>query len=465
MTRVEPIDRPLDLAALVPELPANERVALLDSGGAPGPQARFTILALDPSQELVAPVDGAFLDELERVLAARRTPPPPSPLPFTGGAVGYLGYELLHEIEPVVERSAAPPLGLPDAHLLFCDTVLVTDRIARRSWLAAPEHLLPRARELAAAAPTLGDPLPGLPPGPRLTAAEVRDAGVRPHTPRARYIELIEEVRERIRAGDIFELCLTRRFDAGLDGPAERLYDALRTVNPAPMGAFLRLGADAEILSSSPERFLALGADGVAETRPIKGTRPRAADSGRDRALRDDLATAAKDHAEHVMIVDVSRNDLGRVCEYGSVHVAELAVVEAHPSVFQLVSTVRGRLRPDRNAVDLIRAAFPGGSMTGAPKIQAMRLISALEDSRRGVYSGAIGYIGDGGTMDLNIVIRTLVRSGDRLTFHTGGAITADSDAVAEEQETLDKAAALVRALAYARPTTSASRAAASSRS
>jgi anthranilate/para-aminobenzoate synthase component I len=212
------------------------------------------------------------------------------------------------------------------------------------------------------------------------------------------------------------------------------------------MSAWLNLG-DIEVACASPERLVRLDADGVAETRPIKGTRPRGTTAGHDEELRADLETAAKDHAEHVMIVDVARNDLGRVCKPGSIEVAELATVEPHPTVWQMVSTVRGALAPGHDGVDLLRALFPAASMTGAPKVQAMRLISRLERSQRGVYSGAIGYIDDGGPMDMGVVIRTLVRVGDRVSFHSGGAITSDSDPVAEEQETLDKVAGLVAAL------------------
>jgi anthranilate/para-aminobenzoate synthase component I len=208
----------------------------------------------------------------------------------------------------------------------------------------------------------------------------------------------------------------------------------------------LSLG-DTEVACASPERLVALDADGTVQSRPIKGTRARGTSAAEDERLRADLATAEKDRAEHVMIVDVARNDLGRVCAPGTITVSDLAAIEAHASVWQMVSTVQGRLRPPNDAIDLLRAVFPAASMTGAPKIQAMRLISQMESSQRGVYSGAIGYIDDGGAMDMNVVIRTLVRRGERITFHSGGAITSDSDPAAEEQETLDKVAALVSVL------------------
>jgi anthranilate/para-aminobenzoate synthase component I len=203
-----------------------------------------------------------------------------------------------------------------------------------------------------------------------------------------------------------------------------------------------------QVVSASPERFLSLTADGLVESRPIKGTAPRGADADADAAAAAALADSAKDRAENVMIVDLVRNDLGRVCETGSVTAPEICAVESYATVHQLVSTVRGRLRPDRDAFDLVAACFPGGSMTGAPKIAAMGIAGALEPYRRGVYSGAIGYLDRGGAMDLSIVIRSIVCADGRATLGVGGAVTADSDPGAEYDESLDKAAALLDALA-----------------
>jgi para-aminobenzoate synthetase component 1 len=202
------------------------------------------------------------------------------------------------------------------------------------------------------------------------------------------------------------------------------------------------------VVSSSPERFLRLGADRVAETRPIKGTRPRGASPAEDAALREDLARSEKDRAENVMIVDLARNDLGRVCRFHSVEVPELMVVEAYASVFQLVSTVRGALRDDVHPLDLVAACMPGGSMTGAPKVEAMRIIERLEPVKRGIYSGALGYLDFSGPLDLAMVIRTVVVQGGRAHLGVGGAVVADSDPGAEYDETMDKARALLAALA-----------------
>jgi anthranilate/para-aminobenzoate synthase component I len=224
------------------------------------------------------------------------------------------------------------------------------------------------------------------------------------------------------------------------------LYRTLRGINPAPFACFFEL-PELSIVGSSPERFLKLTPEGEVESRPIKGTAPRGRHSDEDEANRRALAASVKDRAENLMIVDLVRNDLGRVCQTGSVHVPDLMAIESYASVFQMVSTIRGRLRPDRDVLDLVRATFPPGSMTGAPKIAAMRLLDRLESVRRAIYSGAIGYLDARGGADLSVVIRTLFTRGDRAYLHAGGGIVADSDPVAEYDESLDKLRALFRAL------------------
>ena len=270
--------------------------------------------------------------------------------------------------------------------------------------------------------------------------------GLTPVMNPARYLELIEMTKEEIAAGRVFELCLTQEFTAQTRASGVDLYDELRRRNPAPMSAYLRSG-DLEVLCSSPERMVSLGADGIAESRPIKGTRPRGATPAEDRHLRDALAASAKDRAENTMIVDLARNDLGRVCDYGTVEVPEYCVVESWGSVHHLVSTIRGRLHESLGPADLLRACFPGGSMTGAPKVESMAMISELEQSQRGIFSGCIGWIGDDGALDMNIVIRTIVKQGEHLSIHAGGAITADSDPAAEYAETVVKARAMAEAI------------------
>jgi para-aminobenzoate synthetase component 1 len=260
---------------------------------------------------------------------------------------------------------------------------------------------------------------------------------------------MVRSAQAEILAGNVFEVCTSQRLEAPF--PRDRtatwaLYNALRTENPAAFACCV-LTPWAALLSSSPERFLQLTAEGWAESRPIKGTRPRGGTPEADARLRDDLATSEKDRAENIMIVDLVRNDLGRVCAVDTIHVPELMTVEEHPSVFQLVSTVRGRIEEGVSPVQLFTACFPPGSMTGAPKIEAMKVIDALEPCRRGIYAGAVGYFDLGGALDFSVVIRSFVISGDRCTFSVGGAVVADSDPDSEYRESMDKARALIAAL------------------
>lgn len=372
---------------------------------------------------------------------------------FTGGLVGYFGYEAGHAVERLPD-TGEDDMRLPDLAFLVCDEVLAHDHGTGETIL----HLVTRGDEdpgtrvaawqdrLAGVAPPRGFPGPvPLPPADR---AEL-PADVRGHFDAASYAAVVERCRQHILAGDVFEVCPTQRLEMDLAADPWDLYAALRQANPAPFAAFLRLPGFA-VACASPERFLMLDRDGVVESRPIKGTRPRGGSPAEDDRLRAVLAGSEKDRAENVMIVDLVRNDLGRVCETGSVHVPELQVIEEYATVFQMVSTVRGRLRADRDAFDLVRASFPGGSMTGAPKVAAMEIIDAVEPVKRGVYSGAIGYVDWSGAMDLNIVIRTLVCFEDRATFGVGGAVVADSDPAAEYRETLDKARALIAAVRMA---------------
>ncbi len=484
---VEELAESVECWELARRMDDQEYLFLLDSGAGGSELGRYSVLAWQPRWEFIAkdgaarsgppgqtrPLIGGVLEQLDRTLRMFTKPVvtragdawwPPA---FTGGAVGFLAYELLHEIE-VVSPNVAEDLGVADCHLLFCDVALVSDVIAGRSWLisngwgdseeasrrecltnlqAARAACANGAAEHSAENPTVEHRWD------RLASEDLVRHRIRAVTERDRYLELVEQARQHILAGDVFELCLTQRFDTEVEVSGAELYAAMRSINPAPMGAYLRL-PELEVLSSSPERLLRLDSDGWVETRPIKGTRPRGRTPLEDAALALDLATAVKDGAENMMIVDLARNDLGRVCEFGTVSVPNLRAVETHPSVFQLVSTIRGRLRAGVTAVDLLRAAFPGGSMTGAPKIQAMRLIAEMEDSRRGIFSGAIGYLNYSGELDLNVVIRTAVKRGEHVCFHTGGAITADSIPADEYQETLDKACAIVRAIDLTRAAT-----------
>ncbi len=403
--------------------------------------------------------------ELLRALA----PPIPEGLsaaapPFIGGAIGYFGYELAGRFERLAWR-AEDDLGLPDATLLLVDRVLAhdlasgttvalglgfgDDLASAQSNAALAARSLANASEASFVSQAGGCEEASGEFGSGRAQSRVRRAPSIPDE--SRYAKAIERTREEIAAGNVYQACLTHRLERDFAGDAFALHLALRRRNPAPFACFLEL-PEATIIGSSPERFLGIDGEGRVESRPIKGTRRRGSDPVDEARERRALLASEKDRAENLMIVDLVRNDLGRVCEIGSVAVPELMAVEEYASVFHLVSTVQGRLRPGCDALDALRAAFPPGSMTGAPKLAAMRLLDHLEPVRRGIYSGAIGYLDARGGADLSVVIRTIVLCGGRAYFHAGGGIVADSEPHAEWLETLAKARPLLEALAEADP-------------
>ncbi|MDG9704528.1 aminodeoxychorismate synthase component I [Streptomyces sp. DH37] len=388
-------------------------------------------------------VPGTVFDYLQGQLHRRRTDVPDVPFDFTGGYVGYFGYELKGDLG-AVNRHTSP---VPDATWIFADRVIAVDHQEDITYLLALSDGSPAveaearhwmetttARVLSLSAPEPPTEAGGTSAEPWLT-----------HD-RQEYRARIAEIDRKLRSGESYEVCLTTSAWLPADGDGYDYYRTLRRANPAPYGAYLRLDDDLEIASSSPERFLTIDRSGVVETKPIKGTVPRGADPAEDERLRASLASSPKTRAENLMIVDLLRNDLGRVCEVGSVHVPRLMATETYATVHQLVSTVRGRLRPGTDAIDAVRACFPGGSMTGAPKLRTMEIIDELETEARGVYSGSIGLLSTNGTADLNIVIRTAVRIGDRWRIGAGGAIVLDSDADDEFDEMVLKASAPLRA-------------------
>jgi para-aminobenzoate synthetase len=369
--------------------------------------------------------------------------PGPSGLPFDFpcGFAGYFGYELKAECEAI----ASPPAETPDAAFVFADRLVAIDHHADRTYLLAltdPGERSSAERWLRDTADVVSDLEP--------LSAPVETQSVRLDLvldrPRQRYLEEIATCRELLAAGDTYEVCLTNRAVADTVEDPFLLYRHLRRLNPAPFAAYLRFG-DLAVLSSSPERFLRVEPDGGVEAKPIKGTRRRDQDPVEDARLAELLREDAKCRAENVTIVDLIRNDLGRVCRFGSVGVSSLFEVETYETVHQLVSTVRGRLRPELGAVDCIRACFPPGSMTGAPKLRTMEILDELEGRPRGVYSGAIGYLGLGGGADLSVAIRTIVAAPERTSIGAGGAIVLDSDPEAEYEEMVLKLQAPARAL------------------
>jgi para-aminobenzoate synthetase component I len=380
--------------------------------------------------------------------------------PFVGGAVGYFGYETGHLFESLPEQGT-DDLDLPDIYLMFFRSVLLHCCATGKTFLSCRalsngdrENEVDAFIQRLQAFESREGAVPAEPPEPP-SLAHPSSARQEPHPPevlshfdKTTYSRAVQTVKEHIAAGDVYQVCLTHRLEAPLiGGTAWDLYRELRRINPAPFASFLRF-PEVEVVSSSPERFLTLDANGLAESRPMKGTRPRGKTPAEDERLCDELQSCPKDRAENVMIVDLVRNDFGRVCAYRSVQVPDFLTIEPYATVFQMVSTVQGRLAEDRDCFDLIRACFPGGSMTGAPKIEAMKIIESLEPVNRGIYSGAIGYLDFSGAMDLSMVIRTIIVKAGRCYFHVGGGIVADSDPLGEYRETMDKAGALVQAIA-----------------
>ena len=423
---------------------------LLDSAAPHPAHGRYSYIATEPFRTLESLDGRAYLDGqpaagdpfavLAEELARHPRPAgPPGPAPFCGGAVGFIGYEAGLRLERVHSRH--PNAGdQPEMAFGFYDAVAAFDHAERRAWvIAARPEAEGRARALAARLESGGAP----------TLGPVPTAPWRSELARDDYLERVERVLEYIRAGDIYQANFTQRFlaerPAGLDIYA--LYRRLRAISPAPFAAYLDCGPRLRIASASPERFIRLNASGGIETRPIKGTRPRHADPAADAAAAAELVASVKDRAENLMITDLLRNDLARVSAVGSVRVPVLYGLESFSNVHHLVSVVTARLRPGLGAVDLLRAALPGGSITGAPKIRAMQIIDELEEARRGAYCGSVAWIGFDGAMDSSIVIRTLSITPEAVIAQAGGGIVADSDPAEEHEEMMVKIRAQLRAL------------------
>jgi len=379
-------------------------------------------------------------------------PEPPSvsakpDLPFIGGAVGYLGYELAGQFD-VHHFRGLDDLQLPDLYLLFIDRLIAYDSREGRLYACAlgfaddTKTAVDRADQ---AIDEICAQIDGESSRARPTTA-ARATAPFAFFDADRYAKAVDAAKEEIEAGEVYQVCLTHRKERDCAADPWVLYRRLRELNPAPFASYFEL-PEVSIIGSSPERFLRIDENRHVESRPIKGTRPRGRDAVSDRANRDGLEASAKDRAENLMIVDLVRNDLGRVCETGSVEVPDLMVIESYASVYQMVSTICGRLRDECDVFDLVRATFPPGSMTGAPKIAAMRILDELEPVRRGIYSGALGYFDVRGGADLCVVIRTVLLIEGRAYLHTGGGIVADSNSAAEWQESMDKARLLEAAL------------------
>jgi len=422
----------------------------LDSGRHYPAQSRYDILSAQPYVRLVT--RGALTEIygdavelsredpfslLKRALAV--DPACGGELPFCGGAIGYFGYDLARRLErlPAVAEDGE---RIPEMAVGIYDWAVVVDHVERRSWLVGqgrdPDTDLKWSRLVG----MFSDP-----PRERARAPFRILSPVASNLTHDAYARAFRKIRGYIHDGDCYQVNLAQRFSAAASGDPWLAYQRLRIINPAPFSAYLNTPY-AQILSASPERFLKVEG-GRVETKPIKGTRPRAGHARLDAELIEELRASGKDRAENLMIVDLLRNDLSKNCALGTVKVPKLFEVESYATVHHLVSTVTGELRAGCDAIGLLRGCFPGGSITGAPKLRAMQIIEELEPHRRGIYCGAIGYVGFDGGMDANIAIRTLVYSQGAIRFWAGGGIVADSKLEEEYQETFDKAAAMLRLL------------------
>lgn len=429
---------------------------------------RYSFIGVNPSLTIVAQGDkvtfhgtgGAVLERVEgrnpflvlREVLQRWRPVRVEGLPrFTGGIVGYFGYDLVRFIERL-PATASDDLGLPDGVWLLTDTLVVFDHVKHRILVIANAHVD-------------GDPMAGYaaavariehvverlerPIGHALPPVMARQDAWASNFTREGFEEAVRRAKEYIAAGDIFQVVLSQRLTRTTQADPFTIYRALRMVNPSPYMFFLELPGDLRLIGASPEMHVRVE-DGVAQLHPIAGTRPRGKTIEEDNRLAEELLSDPKERAEHIMLVDLGRNDLGRVCEYGTVHVPTLMAIERYSHVMHMVSDVVGRVRAGLDAFDVLQATFPAGTVTGAPKVRAMEIIEELEGTRRGPYAGAVGYVGFDGTMDTCITIRTIVMHGQRCYVQAGCGVVADSQPMAEYYETLNKAKALTVAVELA---------------
>ncbi len=450
---VEPVDGSFEVEAVVVSFARLPQPAILESSLPGVSYGRYSIFAASPADVFEFGVDDAgcpLAAFAQRCGAYPRIAQVPAEVPFPGGWVGFLAYEAGLGIEGIA-RATSWDVDLPLVRFCLYDTAVVCDHQLDRWYVLAVDWPEPWARRRPTVAARLAAARAQLAASRRLALPNLaRSGGAGPlegSLSRAEYDAAVERALEHIRAGDIYQVNLTQRFTTRTHESPLEVYRRLRCANPATYAALLMWDEGRRaVLSSSPELFLELR-DGKVLTRPIKGTVPRGATPAEDSRQRQVLAESEKDAAELNMIVDLLRNDLGRVCAYGSVKVLEAALIEEWATVYHRVATIEGVLRPEEDAHSLLRAVFPGGSITGAPKIRAMQIINELEPTARGVYCGGIGWLGLDGSLRLNIAIRTMVQVDDRVHLYAGGGIVADSNAEAEYQESLAKARGMLRAL------------------
>ncbi|MBL9216946.1 MAG: anthranilate synthase component I [Opitutaceae bacterium] len=416
--------------------------------------SRFSFIGCNPRKILrAAPGAADPLSALQEELAKYQPVNVPGLPPFTGGAVGYLGYEFIHSVEKSVPLAARDELGVPMMWFMLCDSVLAFDRAHQTMRLIVNAHVGNDANaaydaacaELQRMQAALAQPCP-------LASATLGDTGAvqvpAGNFTQAAFEKMVDDSKEFIRAGDIFQIVLSQRFSRDFRKSPLDLYRALRTVNPSPYMFLLETG-DFALVGASPEVHVRLTGRKV-EIRPIAGTRPRGKTAAEDLALEKDLLADEKELAEHLMLVDLARNDIGRVCSFGTIGVPEFKVIERYSHVMHIVSQVEGQLAPERSAFDLMRATFPAGTVSGAPKIRAMQLISQMEATQRGSYAGALGYFSYDGNLDSCITLRTALVKDGKVHIQAGAGIVADSVPAAEYQETINKASALFKAIGLA---------------
>lgn len=422
---------------------------------------RYSFLGIDPFLTLKASGPDPF-KELRKILSRYKITLAQNTFPFFGGAVGYLAYDLGLSLEKKIKVRNKPGISIPDCFFNFYNNIVIIDHLKQALYilsLGIPEKNYHLAKSLAQ---TNFKKIQRL--FSRINFAKNRekinkcfslgasqDKSASPimqlesNFTREEYLRAVEKAKAYIKAGDIYQVNLSQRFKAKSNLSAFEIYQRLRKLSPSYFSAYFDAG-DFQILSSSPERFLSLGG-GLVTTRPMKGTRPRSKNRLQDIRFKRELLESTKDRAELVMIVDLERNDLGRVCSYDSIRVPTLRELEEYNTVFQTTATISGRLHKDKDGLDLLRACFPGGSITGCPKIRAMEIVEELEPDRRSIYTGCLGYLSFSGNMDLNILIRTILKKEDQLYFGAGGGIVADSKPEDEYQETLVKARAMTEAI------------------
>ena len=450
---------------------------------------RYTFIGLNPYKRIVARgqqiditearrttrIEGDIFDVLRDALCGHKPARIAGLPPFTAGAVGFFAYDAVRQIERLPNH-AKDELGVPDACLLFFDEVLAFDHVRKQIWMIAtadvtlgkPDEAYAKAvRRLAALEKRLAKPLPKLP-----QARNAKPVEVKRRTSKKNFLAAVERTKEYIAAGDVFQAVLSQRLDVSTGMDTFQVYRSLRTVNPSPYMYFLRFTPDGplggpnsriaksrrkvrpaaavELAGSSPELLVRVH-DRKVEYRPIAGTRPRGTNEAEDLRLEEEMMHDDKERAEHVMLVDLGRNDVGRVSDFGSVKVDRLMFVERYSHVMHIVSTIEGKLRPELTAVDALRACFPAGTLSGAPKVRAMEIIEELEPSRRGTYGGAVLYADFSGNLDSCIAIRSLLTTGGKGYVQAGAGIVADSVPELEHQESLNKAQAVIRAIERAR--------------